>query len=316
MKVSVIVPVYNVIDYMRKCFDSLAAQTLADVEFVVIDDGSTDESGKVCDDYARRDARFKVTHTPNRGPSLARQLGIDKATGEYIIYTDSDDYVDVSMLEDMYNEAKRTEADVVIADFWEETVGLSRQVDRERIQQQPTDFSQEGMALAYFSGRLHGAGWNKLVRRSMFTDNNIRLPYMMILEDLYATIAVLMAEPKVVYLPHAYYHYLKRCNSNSITREGNPKAGYYTYVAEEAFRGLLKDRPDFWLLFIQYTMPWLAYTSLYYGVSNYHRAFHELIDYHVEGLRPEVSVGLRCYILGRAIMIARRAMGKIMKLKG
>ena len=97
-QISVIVPVYNVEPYLRQCVDSILNQTFTDFELLLVDDGSTDRSGAICDEYASLDARVKVFHTTNRGVSAARNLGIDKASAEWITFVDSDDWVEKSYL--------------------------------------------------------------------------------------------------------------------------------------------------------------------------------------------------------------------------
>ena len=105
-KVSVIVPVYNVEDYIRECLDSLINQTLTDIEIILVDDGSKDLSGTICDEYAKKDCRIKVIHKENGGQSSARNAGLKVSTGEYILFVDSDDYIVENTLETLLNEAK------------------------------------------------------------------------------------------------------------------------------------------------------------------------------------------------------------------
>ena len=114
-KVSVIVPVYNVEQYMDKCLNSLINQTLSDIEIILVDDGSTDNSGKKCDDYALNDKRIKVIHQKNQGLSAARQSGISICKGEYIAHIDSDDFVNEDYLKILYNFGKEKNIDIVIA---------------------------------------------------------------------------------------------------------------------------------------------------------------------------------------------------------
>ena len=111
-KVSIIVPTYNVEKYIRICFDSLLSQTLQDIEIILVDDGSTDSSGKICDDYTLMDPRIKVIHQTNKGLGLSRNSGLALATGEYIGFVDSDDYVSEEMFKTLYDNAKKYNADV------------------------------------------------------------------------------------------------------------------------------------------------------------------------------------------------------------
>ena len=115
-KVSIIVPVYNMQNYLKKCFDSLINQTLADVEIIVVNDESTDNSPEIIEAYALMDKRIKVINRKNGGLSMARNSGMSVATGEYIGFVDSDDWVELEMYEKMYDLASKHSADIVICD--------------------------------------------------------------------------------------------------------------------------------------------------------------------------------------------------------
>ena len=119
-KVTVIVPVYNTESFLPACVKSMMAQTLKELEIIFVDDGSTDSSGKLCDKYAEQDNRVRVIHKPNGGVASARQAGLDAATGEYVIWADSDDWVDPDMYEKMYEKAKETNADLVACGYKKE----------------------------------------------------------------------------------------------------------------------------------------------------------------------------------------------------
>ena len=112
--VSVIVPNYNVERYVRKCLDSLRGQTLREIEVICIDDGSTDESGRIVDEYAKEDERLRVIHTENRGLSAARNRGIDEARADWLMFVDSDDWVDPDFCKVPYEAAIENQADLVI----------------------------------------------------------------------------------------------------------------------------------------------------------------------------------------------------------
>ena len=120
--ISIITPVYNTSKYLRRCLDSILAQTYQDWELLLIDDGSTDGSDTICDDYAKSDSRIRVFHKPNDGVASVRQLGVVEAQGEYSIHIDSDDWIEPEMLEALFDEAKRTDADIVVADYYHEFV--------------------------------------------------------------------------------------------------------------------------------------------------------------------------------------------------
>ena len=116
-KVSIIVPVYNVEKYLDRCMESLLNQTLKDIEIILVDDGSPDNCPQMCDEYAKKDSRVKVVHKANAGLGYARTSGLEVATGEYVAFVDSDDYVDLDAYQTMYNEAVRENADYVCCGY-------------------------------------------------------------------------------------------------------------------------------------------------------------------------------------------------------
>ena len=115
--ISVIVPIYKVEKYLHKCIDSILAQTYTNLEIILVDDGSPDNCGKICDEYAAKDSRIKVIHQPNGGLSAARNAGLDIATGDYIGFVDSDDYIAPDMYEKLYNALVKNDADMAICDY-------------------------------------------------------------------------------------------------------------------------------------------------------------------------------------------------------
>ncbi|MBR4316077.1 MAG: glycosyltransferase, partial [Alphaproteobacteria bacterium] len=116
-KISIIVPVYNVQKYLDKCLKSIISQTLTDIEIILVDDGSTDSSGLICDKYAKKDKRIKVVHQKNARQGAARNAGIKLATGDYIGFVDSDDYITSDMFEKLYKKAYIYDADIVMCDY-------------------------------------------------------------------------------------------------------------------------------------------------------------------------------------------------------
>ena len=115
-KVSIIVPVYNAEKYLHRCIDSILRQTLTDIEVILVDDGSFDSSGKICEEYARKDSRLQVIHQKNAGVAVARNTGLDIASGEYIAFVDSDDYIEPNMYQSMMQVANQYDCDVVLCD--------------------------------------------------------------------------------------------------------------------------------------------------------------------------------------------------------
>lgn len=212
--ISVIVPVYNAEGYIHRCVDSLLQQTYSNFEIILVDDGSPDGSGFICDEYARKDSRVRVFHKENGGVASARQLGIDNAKGEYTIHADPDDWVEPTMFEELYNKAKEADADMVICDFLVEEKGRTTY----RIQR-PTDNSADAVLNDLLFHRIHGSLWNKLIKRDCYSKFNVSfvggLNYC---EDYLVCVELLQGTIKVAYLNKAFYHYDQIVNSNSITR--------------------------------------------------------------------------------------------------
>lgn len=125
--VSVIVPVYKVEKYLERCVDSIRNQTLKDIEIILVDDGSPDKCPQMCDEYKEKDSRIKVIHKENGGLSSARNAGLREATGRYVGYVDSDDYVELDMFEKMYECAEQNQVDFVMADYWRVSEGTRRE---------------------------------------------------------------------------------------------------------------------------------------------------------------------------------------------
>lgn len=212
MKVSIILPVYNAAQTINRMLESLRVQTLTDFEVLMIDDGSTDESCMILDEYANKDTRFKVVHKRNEGVSAARQTGIELAQGEYVIHADSDDWVDATMLEELYEKAEVTDADVVICDFYSNTD------TKQTICKQQPSMLEPDVVLRELFQQLHGNCWNKLLRRVCYTKYHMYFPKgINHCEDLLTWVQLFQhKDVKIAYLPKAFYHYYN--NPNSITR--------------------------------------------------------------------------------------------------
>lgn len=159
-KVSVIVPVFNGEDVLGDCLDSLLAQTIADLEIIVVNDGSTDGTEAVCARYAASDSRIRVVRQSNRGVSSARNAGVDLAEGQYLAFADADDVVPRPGIERLLRRAEAEEADLVIGGYLVEQDGATRAV-------QPVGgVSTFDLLCSFLAGRSHSAFWNKLIRRT------------------------------------------------------------------------------------------------------------------------------------------------------
>lgn len=210
--ITVIVPVYNVEPYLRQCIDSILAQTYRDFELILVDDGSPDNCGAICDEYARRDSRIRVIHQENGGLSAARNAGIDSATGEYIAFVDSDDVILGTYLEKLLNVALAQQADISVCGMITFADGTTPNL----VSCQDTSVDMMSgrdacMSIYRMDGRVPIMAWGKLYRASLF--NGIRYPAGRIHEDDATTPRVLYNAGRVAITSAQLYLYRQRAGS-------------------------------------------------------------------------------------------------------
>lgn len=203
---------YNVEPYLKQCLDSVIGQTYRNLEILIIDDGSTDRSGEVCDEYAEKDNRIRVFHTENRGLSAARNLGIDKANGDYIAFLDSDDWFELDAIEITVREACRTEADIVCFRYVREYKDTSRKESSEYSEKKT--FNGSEILKDYCIGKtISGAAWDKLYKKMIFSD--VRFPDNRYFEDTATAHLFLLRAKRVLCIPDILIHYRARVNGIS-----------------------------------------------------------------------------------------------------
>lgn len=208
--ISVIIPIYKVEKWVRQCVDSVLMQTYENLEIILVDDGSPDKCPAICDMYAANDSRIKVVHKPNGGLSSARNVGLDVATGEYIVFVDSDDYIHPQMIENMYEIMEENQADIVICDLKRVNedgldlsdhfidVGLTGIFNKDEIFER-----MYGPAVIYCV-----VSWNKLYHKNLWL--NYRYPDGKIHEDEFAIHHILDKCEKIVCTDKCYYYYRQR----------------------------------------------------------------------------------------------------------
>lgn len=232
-KISVIVAVYNAEKYLHRCIDSILNQTFTEFELILVNDGSSDLSGRICDNYVLADNRVKVMHKPNGGVSSARQIGLENARGGYLIYVDSDDWVENDYLEKLYASVVTDNSDMAICDYHEDYPGITRTVSC----RPASEYSGDLIKDVFFGYPCFCL--NKLVRRSIYTENSISFPLdISIGEDMYVFVAQCMAGMKVSYVAAPLYHYC--VNANSLSTSFSIKNFYDTQRMLDSFRGLMK----------------------------------------------------------------------------
>lgn len=207
-RISVIVPVYKVEVYLRKCLDSIVGQTYRNLEIVLVDDGSPDDCGTICDEYAAKDERIKVIHQKNGGVSAARNAGLDAAAGEWIGWVDSDDWIEPDMYEYLLDHALRAEADIAVCSRFERY--RDRSVFRGWEQELTLD-TEKALELLLKNDVMQNYLCDKLWRRSLF--DGIVFPEGRTFEDIAVMHRLFMRARQVVCLPDAKYNYLQRSGS-------------------------------------------------------------------------------------------------------
>lgn len=206
--VTFILPVYNAESTIYRCLDSILKQTYCDYEVIIVDDGSIDNSGKICDSYSLNDNRFRVIHKENAGVASARQLGVSLASGEYVIHIDSDDWIESNMLSDMMNEI--SDADILVSDYYYNTKHgqtYVRQVDCT---------TSEELLEKIIKGEVFGSLWHKLIRRNLYQNIKFNTDLTFCEDQLLLFKILTTYQCKVINLHKAYYHY--ECNEGSITQ--------------------------------------------------------------------------------------------------
>lgn len=228
--ISVIVPVYNVEEFVKKCLDSLVRQSYKNLEIIVIDDGSTDNSGRICDEFAEKEKNVKVFHRKNGGLSDARNFGIKKASGEIIAFVDSDDFVDEEYIGVMYGKMTRKDVDVVVCGY-------------NFVKPKKDVLSGKNAAIKLLTEHenIDIVAWNKLYRKSLFADNEIWFPKSKKHEDTLTTYKVLSKARKVVYLDETLYFYNERPGSITKTEKIEERLTMRELAAEEAVSYFKKD---------------------------------------------------------------------------
>lgn len=183
--ISIIVPVYNVMDYLEPCIRSVAAQNFRDYELILVDDGATDDSGRICDEWAERDHRIRVIHQPNQGLSAARNAGIDVAEGKYLIFLDGDDFwKDPTVLERLADRLQLVQPDVLCFNFEKNSSGAGQGAYFSRAETMPLSSLQNSFEYLTQRDLWIACAWNKAVRRDLFDQNALRFRRGITSEDI------------------------------------------------------------------------------------------------------------------------------------
>lgn len=240
--ISIIVPIYNVEKYLSKCIESILEQTYTNFELILVNDGSPDKCGIICNEYAKKDSRIKVIHKKNGGLSSARNIGIDVAKGEYLGFVDSDDYIEPYMYEYLLKAALDNECSLSVCN-------INYVFEDGKILNKVTNASDEVLNFVEAITEMNTyekfdmGAWSKLYKRDLF--ENLRFPEGKLSEDFYIMYKIFDRAQKIAYVSTPCYNYLQR--ANSITK--NKKINHdFAYAAYEQMNYLNEKYPELTVL--------------------------------------------------------------------
>lgn len=217
--ISIIVPVYNAECHLAQCIESIINQKYSNLQIILVDDGSTDQSGKICDEYVQKDSRVQIIHRKNGGPTVARQTGLDCAMGKYIGFVDADDYIDNKMFYTLYNIAEQYQAKFVHSGYFENAQNKIQCTSAKPIYYKNGP-NKELFLIELFSlypdAKIGPALWCNLFERTFILNNYKKVPLSQSYgEDLIAMCHCIINSNNFVIIPDAFYHYSIRSNSIS-----------------------------------------------------------------------------------------------------
>jgi len=205
-KISVIVAIYNIEQYLVKCIESLISQTYDNLEIILMDDGSTDASGEICDKYAKKDKRIKVVHQKNQGLSMVRNNGIKMAAGKYVILVDGDDFVERKYVERLFRQLEKNDADIAVCGYKIEPNGKVEYVPSVAM-----DGEEATIRLLTEQENYQIVSWNKIYKKELF--DGIIFPAGKKHEDTLTTYKIMAKARKVVFVSDPLYYYVQREDS-------------------------------------------------------------------------------------------------------
>ena len=205
--VSIIVPIYNIEGYIRECIDSILAQTYSDFELILVDDGSPDNCGRICDEYAEKDVRIKVIHKENGGLTSARNAGLSVAKGDWIMHVDGDDWIEPDMIESLIEAANATEADLVFGDFMK----YGPYAGNHKL---PTWSIDKKDSMSRYIAYMMTTIWGSIAKRSLYTEHCLKSPDgVSYCEDFHLIVRLCHFAKKIVNVHRPFYHYRYRPTS-------------------------------------------------------------------------------------------------------
>lgn len=226
--ISVVIPIYNISEQLHKCIDSALKQTYKQLEIILVDDGSTDNSGKICDEYSKKDARIKVIHKKNGGLSDARNVGISKSHGKYIFLLDGDDYIEFDCIEYLFNIMQKEKSDIACCGY---VKFFENQKPKAKNGSYKSFTKIDALERLMYQKNITTSAWGKLYKKELFQD--IQYPKGAICEDLPTTYRLFSKSKRITISNAKKYFYLQRPNSIIHSSFNLKRYDAYSFAKEE-----------------------------------------------------------------------------------
>lgn len=267
---SIIIPVFDAEKYLKRCINSIVAQTYSNMEIIMIDDGSKDQSGSICDEYAKKDDRCKVYHTKNRGQAAARNYGLKNATGDYITFVDDDDWIDNSMYEKLISTSIAMGSKVTGCAVLKEYSNGSTKNEFEGRPSGKITGKTCNLDILYQNKMAWGSMWNKIYSREMFIGGGYIFPEGKQLEDYFVITKIFNEEDNIFFLNEPLYHYTVRPDSQSHKDFSEEKLSIIemaskiqSYFTENSSDKEIVDAANYFQALMIIDTLWLCYQSTY-----------------------------------------------------
>ena len=290
MKVSIIIPVYNPGELLAECLESAIQQTLDDIEIICIDDGSTDHSLYILNKYKSQDDRIKVFSQKNSGAGHTRNIALEKAKGEYVVFLDADDWIEKDMCETLYNQAKKLDCDMILFDVLRH---LRNNVTKTLIHfpdfdENPNEFTfdREFARNKVFNG-IFGVIWCKFYRKTFLDENNIRFENHKMFNDVEFHIKTMLLAKNIGYCPKMFYHYI-RIGQDTLQESFSSSESVICFY--DVMKGIERILDDLNMM-EKFRMEYLDYACYYFKTKlnqideKYRDAFFEKIKSFLETLK-------------------------------
>lgn len=242
--ITAIVPVYGAEQYLPQCIESILEQTYTNLDVILVDDGSPDKCGEICDEYAINDTRIKVIHKENGGVADARNAGLDVATGKYVTFIDCDDWIAPDMIETLYSNLTNYGADIACCGHYK--AYINRNVPPVKLSTEHMVLKNEQVADMLFASKLNNIIWGKLYIKAIF--DTVRFPVGIVFDDVATAFDIYMSAGKIVYIPELLYYWRKRKISQTRETDVFGKLLLKIDAYEERHKRIEKKYPQYTLM--------------------------------------------------------------------